>query len=53
MPILSTFGLTIVIENLLFEKFGADTRSLAPYIGSLSYDSWESATTFTLANLRP
>jgi branched-chain amino acid transport system permease protein len=41
VPILSTFGLTIVIENLLFEKFGADTRSLAPYIGSLSYDSWE------------
>jgi branched-chain amino acid transport system permease protein len=41
VPILSTFGLTIVIENLLFEKFGADTRSLATFIGSLSYDSWE------------
>jgi branched-chain amino acid transport system permease protein len=41
VPILSTFGLTIVIENLLFENFGADTRSLATYIGSLSYDSWE------------
>jgi branched-chain amino acid transport system permease protein len=41
VPILSTFGLTIVIENLLFEKFGADTRSLAPFIGALSYDSWE------------
>jgi branched-chain amino acid transport system permease protein len=41
VPILSTFGLTIVIENLLFESFGADTRSLAPFIGSLSYDSWE------------
>jgi branched-chain amino acid transport system permease protein len=41
VPILSTFGLTIVIENLLLEKFGADTRSLAPFIGSLSYDSWE------------
>lgn len=38
---LSTFGLAIVIDNLLFEKFGADTRSLAPYIGDLSYDSWE------------
>jgi branched-chain amino acid transport system permease protein len=43
VPILSTFGLTIVIENLLFENFGADTRSLAPFIGSLSYDSWEIA----------
>ncbi len=40
LPILSTFGLSIVIDNLLFQLFGADTRSLAPYIGSLSYDSW-------------
>jgi branched-chain amino acid transport system permease protein len=41
LPILTTFGLAIVIDNMLFEQFGADTRSLAPYIGSLSYDSWE------------
>jgi branched-chain amino acid transport system permease protein len=40
VPILSTFGLAIVVDNLLFEQFGADTRSLAPYIGSFSYDSW-------------
>ena len=40
VPLLSTFGLSIVIDNLLFEQFGADTRSLAPYIGSFSYDSW-------------
>ena len=40
MPVLATFGLAIVIDNLLFQAFGADTRSLAPYIGSLSYDSW-------------
>lgn len=40
LPLLSTFGLSIVIDNLLFQAFGADTRSLAPYIGSLSYDSW-------------
>ncbi len=40
IPILSTFGLAILIDNILFERFGADTRSLAPYIGSLSYDSW-------------
>ncbi len=40
VPVLSTFGLSIVIDNLLFEQFGADTRSLAPYLGSLSYDSW-------------
>ena len=40
VPLLSTFGLAIVIDNLLFEVFGADTRSLAPFLGSLSYDSW-------------
>jgi len=40
VPILATFGLAIVIDNLLFTQFGADTRSLAPYIGDLSYDSW-------------
>jgi branched-chain amino acid transport system permease protein len=40
MPLLATFGLSIVLDNLLFEGFGADTRSLAPYIGSLSYDAW-------------
>ena len=41
VPILSTFGLAIVIDNLLFENFGANTQSLAPSIGSLSYDSWD------------
>ena len=40
VPLLSTFGLAIVIDNLLFEQFGADTRSLAPYLDTLSYDSW-------------
>jgi branched-chain amino acid transport system permease protein len=41
VPLLATFGLAIVIENLLFEGFGADTRSLAPYLDTLAYDSWE------------
>ena len=40
VPLLATFGLAIVIENLLFEKFSADTRSLAPEIGDLAFDSW-------------
>jgi branched-chain amino acid transport system permease protein len=39
VPILATFGLAIVIDNVLFEIFGANTTSLAPFIGSLSYDS--------------
>ncbi len=41
IPILSTFGLAMLIDNLLFQYFGADTRSLAPYVDSLAYDSWE------------
>jgi len=41
VPILATFGLAIVVDNLLFEQFGADTRSLAPYIGDLSFNSWQ------------
>jgi branched-chain amino acid transport system permease protein len=40
VPLLATFGLAIVLDNALFETFGADTRSLSPYIGALSYDSW-------------
>jgi branched-chain amino acid transport system permease protein len=40
VPVLSTFGLSIIVDNLLFEAFGADTRSLAPSIGDLAYDSW-------------
>ena len=40
IPLLSTFGLASVLDNSMFEGFGADTRSLAPYIDSLSYDGW-------------
>jgi branched-chain amino acid transport system permease protein len=40
-PLLSTFGLAVVIDNALFERFGADTRSLAPDIGDLSFNSWD------------
>ena len=40
VPLLATFGLAIVLDNALFETFGADTRSLSPAIGELSYDSW-------------
>ncbi len=39
VPLLVTFGLAICIENGLFEYFGADERSLAPYIGDFSFDS--------------
>ena len=51
VPVLSTFGLSIIIDNLLFEGFGADTRSLAPYIGDLSYDSWSLSDTIAIGKL--
>jgi branched-chain amino acid transport system permease protein len=41
LPILSTFGLAIVLDNLMFQQFGADTRSLAPYIGDLAWAAYE------------
>ncbi len=41
LPVLTTFGLAIVLDNLMFQRFGADTRSLAPYIGNLSWDAYE------------
>jgi branched-chain amino acid transport system permease protein len=40
VPLLTTFGLAIVIQNVLFEQYGADTRSLGPQIGNLAFDSW-------------
>jgi branched-chain amino acid transport system permease protein len=40
IPLLSTFGLAGVLDNSMFQVFGADTRSLAPYIDTLSYDSF-------------
>jgi branched-chain amino acid transport system permease protein len=37
-PLLVTFGLSILIENVLQQSFGANNDSL--FVGSLSYDSW-------------
>ena len=41
VPLLATFGLSIALENLLFEAYGADTRSLGDLIGDLVFDSYE------------
>jgi branched-chain amino acid transport system permease protein len=51
VPLLSTFGLAIVVENLLFEAYGADTRSLAPMIGDLSFGSWAITDQFNIGYL--
>ncbi|NIZ12275.1 branched-chain amino acid ABC transporter permease [Phaeobacter sp. HF9A] len=41
LPVLTTFGLAIVLDNLMFQQFGANTRSLSPYIGDLSWEAFE------------
>jgi branched-chain amino acid transport system permease protein len=41
LPVLTTFGLAILLDNLMFQRFGADTKSLGSYIGDLSWDSYE------------
>jgi branched-chain amino acid transport system permease protein len=48
-PLLSTFGLAVVIDNSLFQKFGADTHSLD--IGDLAYNSWNLTPDITIGQL--
>jgi branched-chain amino acid transport system permease protein len=40
VPLLTTFGLSIVIQNLLLEKFSPDVRSLGGQAGAIATDSW-------------
>jgi branched-chain amino acid transport system permease protein len=51
VPLLATFGLSIAIENLLFEAYGADTRSLGDMIGDLAFDSMEVTTELSVSYL--
>jgi branched-chain amino acid transport system permease protein len=41
LSVLATFGMSVVIDNLLFQQFGANSQSLGNYIGELSYASWQ------------
>ena len=41
VPLLATFGLSIVIQNLLLEKFSPDVRSLGGNAGGLVTASWQ------------
>jgi branched-chain amino acid transport system permease protein len=41
VPLLTTFGLSIVIQNLLLEKFSPDVRSLGGQAGSVATGSWQ------------
>jgi branched-chain amino acid transport system permease protein len=40
VPLLTTFGLSIVIQNLLQEKFSPDVRSLGGPAGGIATSSW-------------
>jgi branched-chain amino acid transport system permease protein len=51
VPLLATFGLGIGLENMLFEGFGPDTRSLAPEIGDLSFNGWQLTGSITIGEL--
>ena len=50
-PLLSTFGIAVVVDNLLFQRYGADTRSLAPNIGDLAFNSWSLPGGITIGQL--
>ncbi len=41
VPLLATFGLSIVIQNLLLEKFSPDVRSLGGQAGRVATASWQ------------
>jgi len=41
LPLLATFGIAIILDNLMFQTFGADNLSLAPLVGDLSWASFE------------
>ncbi|WP_417263231.1 branched-chain amino acid ABC transporter permease [Celeribacter sp.] len=41
LSVLATFGLSVVIDNLIFQIWGANTRTLANALGDLAWASWE------------
>jgi len=41
LPLLATFGIAIILDNLMFQAFGANSNSLAPLVGDLSWASFE------------
>jgi branched-chain amino acid transport system permease protein len=41
IPLLTTFGLSIVIQNAMLQHYSPDVRSLGSQVGSISTGSWE------------
>jgi branched-chain amino acid transport system permease protein len=51
IPLLTTFGLSIVIQNLLLEKFSPDVRSLGGQAGSITTASWKISDQLSISGL--
>jgi branched-chain amino acid transport system permease protein len=41
LSVLATFGLSVVIDNMIFQIWGANTHTLANALGDLAWASWE------------
>src|SRR4029077_1326110 len=50
-PLLATFGLSIVIQNLLLISFSPDVRSLGPAAGALATASWHATSELSFSAL--
>jgi branched-chain amino acid transport system permease protein len=50
-PLLATFGLSIVIQNLLLIKFSPDVRSLGGDAGAVTLSSWQVASGLSVSAL--
>ncbi|MGH7762381.1 MAG: branched-chain amino acid ABC transporter permease [Candidatus Dormibacteraceae bacterium] len=50
-PLLATFGLSIVIQNLLLLKFSPDVRSLGGQAGAVTTASWQVASGLSVSAL--
>jgi branched-chain amino acid transport system permease protein len=50
-PLLATFGLSIVIQNLLLITFSPDVRSLGPAAGLLTTASWHATSELSFSAL--
>ena len=51
VPLLATFGLSIVIQNLLLEKFSPDVRSLGGNAGGVVTASWQISNELSISAL--
>jgi branched-chain amino acid transport system permease protein len=51
IPILSTFGVAIILDNAMFAHYGANSQSLGPFIGDLAYGSWNLTDTLYIGQL--